>query len=268
MNRVTIADMLNALALLEGCGATIPDADRFRALIGTQAPRQPEPDAVRVLDLDRGALLALASARATWRATESNDWNRSELGYLLEVAVREMGETLAAHADAVILALRPKFDAAATQARAIAAAGVPADATAETMLTFPSDTIAQWRAFRDRGSRELNAVLAARQALSNVAGVLPMERPGIPENPRPPYFAPEVDYTPAVTSPPSVDGLGARPTHVHWLALAPGLHLCTLDELDPLRTLADAVPGLDVGELLAEATRRATAAEDTEGVES
>lgn len=150
---------------------------------------------------------------------------------LAKQAYSELVDKIAARADEVLDALRPKFDQAAEKARELIAMGVPAHATAETFLDLPVKPREAWKEFKTVHTPVLESVLNARISLSGALRLPPLGMSG----PYDTLNAEEVDWGITVTNPHRHLGkpVSGR-EHERWLAAAEVLHLNGIHEVDQL----------------------------------
>ncbi len=241
---------------------TLPGAKAYAALIradlasrAMSAPRPPRP----LLDCTADELIDLARAAAI----VGTDATRNVIGLamtdILASLAGEFLDSLRASADDIIRELRPAFDAAADQGRKVAGYGIDPNATPEQMLDRPAEQVAAWKRFRDVDVHTLEAIADTRRLMSEILGIAPTvsplpATPGREHSDRNPGH---VNHAVAILKPWGGQTLEAHDGdtggHVKWLRLAPYLHLCTLDEIDPL----DAIRAAGVSTVILEGVAQA-----------
>lgn len=238
---------------LERYGATVTDADAYRAaLAALEVPREPAiPPAL--LAMDPAALAAHMRGRAAHLVLTREEHRVTRP--VLDALTAQMAASMRPHVDEYLEALRPAFHAAAGTARAVLAAGVRPGFTAEEVMMLGAPAAIAWHNFRESDAiRVLLEVTSIRAALAQALDVAEGHNG---------------DHALGVTYPYVPQGLTpGRPfekPHDRWLTLAPSLDLVPVAELDPedVHTARGGTPYAQVRRLLDARDRRAAAgAED------
>lgn len=225
---------------------SLPGVDAYRALmradvpaLAIAAPNAPRP----LLDCTPDELVHLIHTAAVVGTYETRETIGNAARQVLTDVAGEVIALFRAHADDIILQMRPQFDAAAAQARKVTGYGIAPEATAEDLLGRPAEQVAAWKQFRDHDALILESVLDTRRVMSEVLGIAPTPSP-LPAYPgleRSDPVRADVNYAVAILKPWGGQRLETWPEdngrHAKWLRAAPYLHLCTADEIDPLDAL-------------------------------
>lgn len=142
----------------------------WATLSGLHQPK-PEPAAGLLADADQ--IVGMATAAAQQRAVQA------QVAGVVDRVERELLSDATSwyqhNADAVLDQMRPSFDKAAAAVTAAVAAGV--HSSTSRLGDLPDDAVKLWRAAYGNGAAtsQLNAMAAARHALSESCWVTPME---------------------------------------------------------------------------------------------
>lgn len=163
-----LEDLVDALEQ-EGC--TVTGADHYRAIKHAQITGPAAPDSV--LDLTVEQLLDHAQAATFHRLnTRRGGPGSEELIRLQQQADREQTRVMATEVDTYLDHLRPQWNQAVAQARAVIDAGVPAAATPDTLIDMEPDQVAVWTEFRASAAiPTLERITALRTALAEKLGI-------------------------------------------------------------------------------------------------
>lgn len=149
---------------LEQEGCTVTGADHYRAIKHAQLTGPTAPE--RVLDLTVDQLLDHAERMAIHRLNSSK--SDGALAQLHQQADREQAKLMAAEVDTYLDHLRPHWNQAVTEARAVIDAGVPATATPDTLVDMDPGQVAAWSAFRASAAiPTLERITGLRTALAD-----------------------------------------------------------------------------------------------------
>lgn len=224
-----VADLI---ANIESHGATVTNADEFRALIEYQAPEHTAPDPFATDPAD-------AHTTVTEHALRTQKDNEIRMlgawsDYLTKAA-RAILESMATEADDYLDAMRPDFDTAAAKTTTVLALGLDENTTYGSLVEDSTpEVLDAWRDYLDART-VLDRIAGTRIAMSAWLD-LPPQR-----NAR--YISETPDYTPAFT--PATESMGPDPSRIsenslthRWLTLqnadGTGLRLTSIRELEAL----------------------------------
>jgi hypothetical protein len=227
---------------LQGFGCEVSNAEHYLKLKRRPLRRATEmPEAMLGLTADELLQDVEDYAITVLGNTASEDRRRLQDVQLDE----EMAESMRAEAESYLDVLRPKFDAAAAEARAVMAHGIQPNDNAEAVIARGGKAAEQWISFKagSKSVRVLDAITNIRYALAETTGA---------------GEGKDADHSVGITRPciPDATELQSRGElpHVKWLRLAPHLDLVPFADLSPDDKLA--AEGFDVEALRAQAQRQ------------
>ena len=237
-----LSSMFGLVSALESHGCTVSNSEQYKDLtlkMGLQSPERP----TSLLTMKPTQVTDYLRERAITGAGRQSI--AAEMHELRQQLQSEMAASMNAEVDSYIEVLRPKFHAAAAEARAVTALGVRPEDDPEQVMSRGGSASEYWISFKSGSTalRQLVYLSKLRGQLAEVTGA--GEGAG-------------GDHSIGITRPYIQDALkpsakGEQP-HVKWLRWADHLELVPFSELDPDAVLA--ARGHDVTDLRQELARQ------------